>query len=159
MANGSGAEIDFTANDVGNYVVTVSGTDSAGTGTASKTIDVENQVFPPVVDLSAAPTSGTAGTAIDFVATATSSSTSGVAPTFTWTVQEDGVSFASGTGAEVNFTPTSNGNYNVTVNATDDTGTGSTTTTIVVGRRAPRRSTRACRWSAIPPTRPASSTR
>ena len=133
FASGTGAEIDFTTTQAGNYVVNVSAADTIGTGTASSTIAVNNQVFPPVVDLSAAPTTGTSGTAIDFIATATSTSTSGVAPTFSWTVQKDGATFATGTGAEVNFTPDTDDTYNVTVNATDDTGTGSTTTTIVVG--------------------------
>ena len=133
FASGTGAEIDFTANDTGNYVVSISATDTLGTGTASKTISVSNQVFPPIVDLSAAPTTVAPGTLVDFIASATTSSTSGTPLTFTWTVHKDGAVFASGTGTEISFTPDTDDNYNVTVNATDDTGTGSTTATIVAG--------------------------
>ena len=133
FTSGDGEEISFTPTDAGSYIVTVNATDSNGTGTKSVTIAVGTQIAAPVVDLSAAPTNGDVGTAIDFTATAFSTSTSGTPLVFAWTVDKDGTVFASGEGAEVNFTPDQSGTYNVTVTATDDTGTGSTTTSIDVG--------------------------
>ena len=133
IAAGNSDEIDFTPPANGSYVVTVNATDTVGTGTGTVTITVTDVSSPPIVDLSAAPVTGTSGTEIDFTATAQSLSTSGVPPTFAWTVTKDGQPFAAGDGPDVGFTPDADASYDVTVTATDDTGTGSTTVTIVVG--------------------------
>jgi PKD repeat protein len=140
FASGSGASLNFTPNDNGTYVVSLSATDKdGGTGNDSKTITVTN--VNPTATITGAPTSSPEGTAISLGSTVTDPSSVDTAAGFTrsWSVTKNGNPFgSSGSGTGFSFTPDDNGTYVVTFSATDkDGGTGTDSKTINVTNVAP----------------------
>jgi PKD repeat protein len=129
FASGSGSVITFTPDDNAQYKVSVTATDglrrSAG---SSLSFDVANVAPTPVLSTNFV---GTAGSAIQFSATATDPSPVDTAAGFTYSWNfGDG---KSGSGPMVSHTYAAAGNYKVTLAVTDkDGGKGVTTTTAVV---------------------------
>ena len=138
-ASGTGNTFTFTPNDNGTYVVTLTATDKdGGVGTTTDTIAVAN--VSPTPTIAAPVTTGLEGTAISLSGSATDPSTVDTAAglPLAWSVTDNGVPYASGTGASITFTPNDNGSYVVMLTATDkDGGVGTTTDAIAVANVPP----------------------
>jgi hypothetical protein len=111
-------------------------TDEAGRFvTATTTINVLN--VAPTAAIDGAPVTSPEGTAINLTSEVTDP---GAADTFTydWTVKKDGISYATDSAANFNFTPDDNGSYEVSLSITDDDGgVGTASQTIAVTNVAP----------------------
>lgn len=127
--NPSTGLISGTPTQSGSFVVTISATNGAGTGTQSLTITIG--LVTPVIT-SAATASGTGGQAFSYQITASNLPSSfgvtGTLPT--------GVTVNPTTGL-ISGTPTQSGTFNVTVTATNAAGTGSQGLTITIGLAIP----------------------
>jgi hypothetical protein len=138
FASGSGASFAFTPDDNGVYAVTLQATDKDGaTGESTRTITVFN--LPPHVALLNAPSTSPEGTTVSLAAAASDPGPADVPSLdIEWTVEKDGVFFASGSGTSFAFTPDDNASYLVTVTATDKDGaSASDSATITVTNVAP----------------------
>jgi hypothetical protein len=118
-AAGSTADFEFTPDDNGIYVVTLTVTDDdlgSAIGTASITVTNVN----PTAAIVGAPLTSAEGTAISL--TSATSDVAGVNDplTYAWTVTKNGVAYATGSTADFEFTPDDNGIYVVTLTVTDD---------------------------------------
>jgi PKD repeat protein len=137
FANGAGSNFSFTPDDNASYVVTITATDDDGDSTsASHTITVTNA--NPAPSIAGAPVGTIAeGTAVNLSASATDAGSNDTS-TYAWSVTKNGDAFDSGVGANYSFTPDDNGEYIVTLTATDnDGGSASTTATINVTNANP----------------------
>jgi hypothetical protein len=126
--NTSTGAITGTPTVAGTSNVTISATNSAGTGSATLVITVSNPPLP-VISSSLAQ-SGTVGIAFSYQITASGSPTS-----FGATGLPGGLGINTSTGA-ITGTPTSAGTSNVTISATNVTGTGSATLVVTVNSSA-----------------------
>ena len=111
----------------GTYNTIITATNAAGTDT--KTLVFTISLLAPVIT-SGSTASGTTGQAFSYQITATNSPTS-----FTASPLPPGLTL-SASGA-ISGTPTAGGTYNVSVTATNATGTGSQAVTITIGLVAP----------------------
>jgi uncharacterized delta-60 repeat protein len=141
-AAGTGLTGNFLPDDNGLYIVTFTAADKDhGVGSATTAVTVSN-VAPSIV-LSHAITGGLEGSPVSFNAVVTDPSPVDVTAGFTntWVVTDSkGTTVAGGTGSgtDVNFTPTDNGLYTITFTATDkDGGSSSATTSINIANVAP----------------------
>lgn len=117
--------INGTPTTAGTYVVALSATNSAGTGTSSLTITVAAaNALPVFTNPATAP--GTVGTAINYTLGAT-----GLPTSYTATGLPPGLTLNTLTGG-ITGTPTTAGTYVVTVTATNSTGTSTTSITFTV---------------------------
>src|SRR5438477_8002068 len=121
--NTSTGLISGTPTTAGTYSVTISATNSSGTGSATLTLTIKP---PPPVITSATTASGTVGVAFSYQITATNNPTS-----FNATGLPGGLTVNTSTGL-VSGTPTTAGTYTVTLSATNAGGTGSATLTLTV---------------------------
>src|SRR5438477_122300 len=121
--NTSTGLISGTPTTAGTYSVTISATNSSGTGSATLTLTIKP---PPPVITSATTASGTVGVAFSYQITATNNPTSfnaiGLPPVLT-------VNTSTGL---ISGTPTTACTYTVTLSATNAGGTGSATLTLTV---------------------------
>ena len=107
--------------------------DSQGhVGTATP-VDIPVISVPPTATLTAAPATGTTGTALTFTGTAAIPGASD-SETLRWSVlSNNGQNVAGGTGSTFAFTPTAAGQYIVTLTAASQANlTGSTSTVVAV---------------------------
>lgn len=126
--NTSTGAISGTPTTAGNYSVTISATNSSGTGTATLPINIA--LSTPVITSSLTKT-GATGTAFSYSITANSSPTS-----YNATGLPSGLTINTTTGV-ISGTPTANGTTSVTISATNATGTGTATLTINISLSAP----------------------
>ena len=113
---GQGSSKSYTFTKKGTYTVKVSVTDGTATVTSSDfTVTVPNQ--PPVIGTVNVPATGTVGTAVTLSATATDADSDTL--TYTWYAGTTQI----GTGATFSWTPTTGGNYSITVDVSDGTAT------------------------------------
>ena len=141
FGSGAGPQFDFTPNDDGSYVatLTVSNIDTGEFTSSQATVSVSN--VAPVVSISGAPDAANSGVAVDLLAAVLDP---GTADTFAfqWSVELDGQPFDL-TGltidaAAFSFTPTLDGVYAVSVVAADDDGgTAGQSATFLVTDAAP----------------------
>jgi outer membrane autotransporter protein len=120
--------ISGTPTTAGNYSVTISATNSSGTGTATLPINIA--LSTPVIT-SSLTKSGATGVAFSYSITANSSPTS-----YNATGLPAGLSIDTTTGV-ISGTPTADGSTPVTISATNATGTGTATLTINISLSAP----------------------
>lgn len=123
--NTTSGAITGTPTVAGTFSVTVSATNSAGTGSATLVITVSPSASAPVISSSLTAT-GTVGTAFSHQIAASGSPTS-----FGATGLPAGLSLNTGNGA-ITGTPTTAGTSNVTISATNGSGTGTATLVIMV---------------------------
>ena len=122
-------------------MVTLAATDqNKMTGTATSTITVSTAA--PLVSISGAPTSSTAGTAVALTSNVVSPSSADPVSGFTyaWSVTDNGSTVASGTTSNFSFTPSSAGTYVVSLKVTDQegaSGTASQTITVTASTSPP----------------------
>ncbi|MGD0092009.1 MAG: putative Ig domain-containing protein [Planctomycetota bacterium] len=123
----STGEITGTPNAAGSTYVTLSATNSAGTGVATLAIAIN----PPAPAITSATTvAGTVGAAFSYQITASNSPTSyNAAGLPSWAAVNTGTGLITGT-------PNTAGSPNVTISATNAGGTGSATLTITIGTPA-----------------------
>src|SRR5205823_1955056 len=127
--NTSTGLISGTPTTAGTYSVTISATNSGGTGSATLTLTVVNP--PPPVITSATTSTGQVGVAFSYQITATNNPTS-----YNATVLPAGLTVNTTTGL-ISGTPTTAGTYTVTISATNSGGTGSATLTLTINPPAP----------------------
>src|SRR5207248_2177705 len=121
--------ISGTPTTAGTYTVTISATNSGGTGSATLTLTI-NPAAPVITSPLTA--TGQVGVAFSYQITATNSPTSynvtGLLPA--------GLSVNTSTGL-ISGTPTTAGTYTVTISATNAGGTGSATLTLTINNPVP----------------------
>lgn len=123
-AEGEGAEVAFTPDDNGTYIVTMTATDNGGaSSSATATIDVLN--VAPEVAIVGLPESGVEGTEISLASTVADPGAADT-HTYAWEILKDGELYQSGEGDSLSFTPDDEGSYEVRLTVTDDDG-GATT--------------------------------
>jgi hypothetical protein len=121
--NTSTGVISGTPATAGTYNVTVSATNTGGTGTKAVTITISNPA--PVIN-SAATASGTTGAAFTYNITASNAPTS-----YSATGLPAGLTLNTSTGV-ISGTPTTAGTYTTTMSATNTTGTGTKQVVITI---------------------------
>ena len=138
VAFGSGTDstFDFTPDDAGQYVVRLHLTSgSISSDAAPAAVQVTN--VAPTVAITGAPTSPTAGTAINLSGVVADPGTADQ-HTLQWQVAAtNGDTIAGGTGATFAFTPHLAGTYIVTFSATDDDGASGSTSVALDVTEAP----------------------
>jgi hypothetical protein len=124
--------ISGTPTAAGSFNVTISATNSAGTGSATLALTIAQTQQPPVIT-SSLTGSGTVGVAFNYQITASNNPTS-----FNATGLPAGLSVNTTTGL-ISGTPTTAGTFNVMISATNAAGTGTATLalTIAQGQAAP----------------------
>ena len=137
FAQGADADFQFTPDDNGTYLVTLTVTDDdGGVGTDARSIDVTNAA--PLPTIHGLPQAAAEGGRIDLTG---SVSDAGSADThsFAWTVTRNGTPYATGAAKQFSFVPDEDGTYVVTLVATDDDGLmAATTETISVSNAVPQ---------------------
>jgi plastocyanin len=113
-------------SSAGSFPITLSASNSSGTGTASLALTVVPQPAGSPVISSSGGATGTVGAAFSFAVTATNSPTS-----FTATGLPAGLSLSSTTGA-ITGTPTAAGTTHAIVTATNASGSGSARLDVVI---------------------------
>ncbi|MCI0461921.1 MAG: PKD domain-containing protein [Gemmataceae bacterium] len=137
FATSSNATLEFTPNDNGTYGVSLTVTDStsAVVGATPAMVTVNN--VNPVVGINGAPPAHPINTQLDLTSAVTDR---GSADTFSyaWTVERNGILFASGSAADFSFTPNAPGLYvtHLTV-IDDDLGSGAASAVTFVAPAAP----------------------
>jgi PKD repeat protein len=121
--NTSTGLISGTPTTAGTYSVTISATNSSGTGSATLTLTIKP---PPPVITSATTASGTVCSAFSYQITATNNPTS-----YNATPLPAGLTVNTSTGL-ISGTPTASGTFTVTISATNAGGTGSATLSITI---------------------------
>jgi hypothetical protein len=126
-----GADPVFAFPDDGMYTVSLTVTDDQGsTETASRVVAVSNAV--PVIDDLTAPQHADEGSEVVATVQATDPAGDHDQITFSWTVSQNSVPVATGTGSTVRFTPADDGEYLIAVVAADEDGGESQPETHVV---------------------------
>src|SRR6266487_905599 len=120
--------ISGTPTTAGTYPVTISASNSGGTGTATLVITINT---PPPVITSPGTATGTVGVAFSYQITATSNPTSYGASSL-----PPGLTVNTATGL-ISGTPTTVGTYPVTITATNSGGTGTSTLVITINNPVP----------------------
>ena len=105
-------------DDSGTYTAAVTVTDPSGEFD-SRTFRVTVANAAPTSTIDGAPTSSPEGSLLSLGARATDASNADMQAgfTFTWNVTKNGMAFAAGSGATIEFTPDDNGEYVVTLMA------------------------------------------
>jgi hypothetical protein len=135
--SGSASTFNFTPNDNGTYLVTLTVTDKDG-GSNSTSATITGTNVAPTPTIIGVPETNSEGTAINVTGSATDAGGLDTTLTYAWSVTKGGAAYASGTGTAFSFTPNDNASYAVTLNVTDkDGGVGTTTRTIAVTNVAP----------------------
>jgi PKD repeat protein len=130
--NTSSGVISGTPTAAGTANVTISAANSAGTGSATLVITINNFALPPPVINSALSASGTDGSAFSYAITATNSPNS-----YNATPLPAGLNVNTSTGV-ISGTPSAAGTTNVTISASNVGGTGSATLVITINNAAPK---------------------
>ena len=120
--------ISGTPTTAGTYPVTISASNSGGTGTATLVITINT---PPPVITSPGTATGTVGVAFSYQITATNNPTSYGASSL-----PPGLTVNTATGL-ISGTPTTAGTYPVTITATNSRGTGTSTLVITINNPVP----------------------
>jgi len=124
--NTSTGVISGTPTTPGTYVVTITATNSAGTSTTTVTFTIASSAIAPVITSPTA-ASGTLGMPfVTYIIAAT-----GMPTSYSATGLPPGLTLNVGTGA-INGTPTTYGNFAVTINATNSAGTSTTILNIAI---------------------------
>lgn len=118
--------INGTPTTAGSSTVTITATNSSGTSSFTLTITVAAAPVAPVITSPGSATA-TTGTPFTYVIAA-----SGTPTSFSATGLPPGLTLDTSTGA-ISGTPTTTGSWTVTINATNATGTSTTTLMIVIG--------------------------
>src|SRR5437870_2266098 len=126
--NTSTGLISGTPTTAGTYSVTISATNSGGTGSATLTLTIKP---PAPVITSPATATGQVGVAFSYQITATNNPTS-----YNATGLPAGLTVNTSTGL-ISGTPTTAGTYSVTISATNSGGTGSATLTLTINPAKP----------------------
>ena len=127
--SGEGESFAFTPDDNGTYEVTLSASDDdGGSSSTSSVIEVSN--VAPTAAITGVPEAAVEGSQITL---GSELSDPGAADTHTlaWQVTRGGEVYGSGEGESFAFTPDDNGTYEVTLNATDDDGGSSSTSSVI----------------------------
>ena len=127
--NSTSGLISGTPTTAGTLTVTLSATNSRGTGSASLTLTISNSGAPVIT--SATTASGTVGSAFSYQITASNSPTS-----YGATGLPAGLSVNSASGL-ISGTPTTAGMLTVTLSATNSGGTGNATLTLTIAPTGP----------------------
>ncbi|HEV7300726.1 MAG TPA: ELWxxDGT repeat protein [Tepidisphaeraceae bacterium] len=139
FGSGTGANVAFTPDDNGAYLVSLTAADKDGaTGSTSVTVTVTNAT--PTLDVSASPTNVVEGQAVTYTADGSDAGAADRATlTYAWNVTKSGNPFRSASGPSASFTPDDNGTYAVSVTTTDKDGATSAAVarTLTVANRAP----------------------
>ncbi len=137
FATGSSAALDFTPDDDGVYVVSLTVSDGdSGIATDIKTITVTN--VAPLVTIADAPATSPEGTAIALNANVNDAGGTADVLVYAWSVTKNGSAYATGSTSSLSFTPDDNGTYVVTLSVDDgDGGVTSDSKTITVTNVAP----------------------
>ena len=139
-ASGTGTDFSFTPDQLGNFAVTLTASDSGGSASSTEAIAVTGYAdgAAPSLSISGAPSTSTPeGAPLALSASMTNPVTT---YSYTWTVNDvsTGVSVASGTGTRFNFTPETADPYMIDLTATDPYGYSlSTSAPISAGYVAP----------------------
>src|SRR6266487_4641130 len=120
--------ISGSPTTAGTYPVTISASNSGGTGTATLVITINT---PPPVITSPGTATGTVGVAFSYQITATNNPTSYGASSL-----PPGLTVNTATGL-ISGTPTTAGTYPVTISATNSGGTGTSTLVITINNPVP----------------------
>jgi len=131
------ANLTFTPDDDGTYVVTLDVIDDdGGTSSTNRTITVTNAAPTPSIDSISA--TRQEGTAITAVGSATDPAGNNDTLTYAWSVFKGASLFVTGSGSSITFTPDDDGSYRIELTVSDEDG-GSTTVsqTIVVVNVSP----------------------
>jgi PKD repeat protein len=133
---GSGTGFNFTPNDAGTYVVTLTVTDDdGGTNAASRTISASNVAPTPSINGTLA--NGVEGASIAMTASASDPGALDTV-TYAWSVTRNGLAYATGSGVDFALSTNDNGTYVITLTATDDDGgAASTSKTVSMTNAAP----------------------
>jgi hypothetical protein len=134
------ADFSFTPTDDGTYVVGLTVAEADGdSGSTSQTVTVTN--VPPTVTITGNPGTSPEGSSVALGTTVTDPGAADMSAGFTyaWAVTKNGSPFAQSTASSptFTFTPDDNGNYQVTVTATDEDGGSSSATTPLVVTNVP----------------------
>jgi hypothetical protein len=119
--------ISGTPTATGSFNVTISATNSAGTGSATLALTIAQTQQPPVIS-SSLTASGTVGVAFSYQITATNNPIS-----YNATGLPAGLSVNTTTGL-ISGTPTAAGSFSVTISATNSVGTGSATLALTIAQ-------------------------
>lgn len=138
------AQLTFSPDDEGTFVATVAISDGdSGSVSVDSANIVVNNVAPGVTITGTPSTSVDEGTAVTLGSTVTDAGATDIVATYAWSVTRDGNAFTLPGGTDTasssfTFTPTDNGEYEVSLTVTDNDG-GSTTelTTFTVVNLAP----------------------
>jgi hypothetical protein len=125
--NTSTGLISGTPASAGTSNVTISASNSGGTGSATLSLTINNPAPPPApVITSVTSASGTVGTALSYIIAASNNPTS-----FNALGLPAGLSVDTATG-NITGTPTAAGNFSVTISASNSGGTGSATLALTI---------------------------
>ena len=125
---GTGSDIQFTPDDNGQFVITLTATNSAGSTSVSRTVAVANVAPTPLIT---GPTTGREGEVIELAGSATDPAGANDTVSLLWSVTQGGLQVASGSGASFQFRPGDDGQYMVSLIASDEDG-GSASTELIV---------------------------
>jgi hypothetical protein len=149
-SSGTWSWTEPASDEAASQAVTIKADDGHGfVATAPFTAVIKG--VKPTVTISLATTSSPEGTAVNLNGSASSpwAQDNTVGFTYSWSVtKQDGTSFGTGTAAGFSFTPTDEGTYVATLNATDDGGqTGTSSVTITGTNVAPSATITSVSWT------------
>ena len=128
FATGTGSDIQFTPDDNGSFVITLTATNSVGSTNISRSVSVANVAPTPLIT---GPATGREGEVIAWAGSATDPAGANDTVNLLWSVTQGGLQVASGSGTSFQFRPGDDGQYVLTLIASDEDG-GSASTELIV---------------------------